>query len=115
MAWSGFTREEFVRHVRNMALLGLVLYISGILTGYVTNWVCLMLGLCALTLFFTDFFYGRTKGAAYFWFFVFIYGMGNYKPFRFPLNAEAWKLQTNDIIDWIVGGKGTMLFPGRTG
>ena len=111
MALTAFTREEFVRHVRNMALLGLVLYIGGILTGYVTNWVCLMLGLCALTLFFTDFYFGRTKGAAYFWFFVFIYGMGNYKPFRFPLNQEAWKLQTNDIIDWIVGGKGVMLFP----
>ena len=56
MALTAFTREEFVRHVRNMALLGLVLYIGGILTGYVTNWVCLMLGLCALTLFFTDFY-----------------------------------------------------------
>mgnify|MGYP000129694787 FL=1 len=111
MTLTAFTREEFVRHVRNMALLGLVLYLWGILSGYVTNWVCLMIGLCALTLFFSDFYYGRTKGAAYFWFFVFIYGLGNYKPYRFPLNAEAWKLQTNDIIDWIAGGTGTMLFP----
>lgn len=110
MARPAFTREEFVRHVRNMALLGLLLYLGGILTGYVSNWVCLMLGLCGLTLFFTDFYFGRTRGAACFWFFVFICGMGIYKPFCFPVNAEAWKLHANDMLDWVVGGKGAMLF-----
>jgi Fe-S-cluster-containing hydrogenase component 2 len=111
MMFPAFTREDFVRHLRNMAGLGLVLYIWGLLTGYVNNWVCVMIGMCALTLFFQDFYLGRTKGASYFWFFLFLYGMGNYRPYRFPLNEETWKVQTNDIIDWIAGGNGVLPFP----
>ncbi|HUT83140.1 MAG TPA: hypothetical protein VMX95_00705, partial [Thermodesulfobacteriota bacterium] len=111
MILTAFTREDFIRHVRNMAALGLVLYVMGLLTGFVTNWVCVMAGVSALTIFFTDYFLAHTRGASYFWFFLFIQGLGNFRPYKFPIDQEAWKLQTNDIIQWLAGGHGTSLLP----
>ena len=81
MNFSAFTREDFVRHVRNMAALGLVLYIWGMLTGYVTNWVCVMIAVGALTLQFEDYFRGRTRGASYFWWYLALTGFSNFFPF----------------------------------
>jgi len=111
MTLTAFTREDFIRHVRNMAALGLVLYVMGLLTGFVTNWVCVMVGVGALTIFFTDYFLAHTRGVSYFWFFLFIQGLGNFRPYKFPIDQEAWKLQTNDIIQWLAGGHGTSLLP----
>lgn len=37
MSFSAFTREDFIKHVRTMAALGLILYLWGVATGYVTN------------------------------------------------------------------------------
>ena len=111
MTLNAFTREDFVKHVRNMAALGLILYIFGILTVFTTNWVCVMVGVCVLTLFFTDYFLGHTLGASYFWIFLTIQGLSNFFPFQFPVDQEAWKLQTNDMIAWLAGGQGTPLFP----
>ena len=109
---SAFTREDFVRHVRNMAALGLVLYIWGMLTGYVTNWVCVMIAVGALTLLFEDYFRGRTRGTSYFWWYLALTGFSNFFPFQFPADQEAWKIQTNDLIAWEYGGMGTPLFSG---
>ena len=55
-----------MRHVRNMAGLGLILYVWGILTGYVPNWVCVMVAIGGMTLQFSDFYWGRTKGGGLF-------------------------------------------------
>ena len=112
MILAPFTREDFVRHLRNVAGLGLALYILGILTGYVTNWVSVMIGIGVFTLFFADHFLGHTRGTAYFWLYLFIQGLSNFRPYRFPLDQEAWKIQTNDTIAWMGGGHGTPLFPG---
>ena len=112
MSFSAFTREDFIKHVRTMAALGLILYLWGVATGYTTNWVCVMIGIGALTLFFTDYFLSHTRGASYFWIFLFLQGLSNFHPFQFPLDQEEWKLQTNDIIAWEAGGQGTPLFPG---
>ena len=111
MSFASFTREDFVRHLRNMAALGLILYLWGIFTVFVTNWVCVMIGMGVLTLFFTDYFLGHTRGTSYFWIFLTIQGLSNFFPFQFPLDQEAWKLQSNDIIAWLAGGQGTPLFP----
>ena len=102
MTFNAFTREDFVRHVRNMAALGLILYIWGILTVFTTNWVCVMVGVCVLTLFFTDYFRGHTLGASYFWIFLTIQGLSNFFPFQFPVDQEAWKLQSRDA--WTLHG-----------
>jgi polyferredoxin len=94
-----------------MAALGLVLYIWGIVTGFVTNWVSVMIGMGVFSLFFTDYFLAHPLGTSYFWFFLTIQGLSNFFPFQFPLDQEAWKLQTNDIMAWLSGGYGTPLFP----
>jgi Fe-S-cluster-containing hydrogenase component 2 len=113
MQWGAFSnRDEFVRHVRNMASLGLILYVFGILTGYVPNWLCVMIAIGSFTLQFPDYFFGRTKGAGYFWVYLSIQGFSNFFPFQFPLNQERWKVDTNDLIAWQFGGKGFELFPG---
>ncbi len=106
------SREDFVRHVRNLAGLGLVLYIWGMLTGYVTNWVCVMIAVGTLTLQFEDYFRGRTRGASYFWFYLSLTGFSNFFPFQFPADQEAWKIYTNDLIAWEYGGMGTPFFSG---
>ena len=94
-----------------MAGLGLILYVWGLLTGFVTNWVCVIIAIGAFTLFFKHYFLGHTRGTSYFWFFLFVQGLSNFFPFQFPLDQEAWKLQTNDIIAWLAGGQGTPLLP----
>ena len=106
------TKDDFMRHVRNMAGLGLILYVWGILTGYVTNWVCVMVALGGMTLQFSDFSWGRTKGAGYFWIFLAVQGFSNPMPFQFPLDAEAWKIMANKTIAWEFGGQGMPLFRG---
>lgn len=106
------TREDFTRHVRNMAGLGLVLYVAGVLTGYVPNWLCVMIAIGGFTLQFADYFYGRTKGAGYFWVYLAVQGFANFSPFQFPPDQERWKVDTNDIIAWQYGGKGIELFHG---
>ena len=94
-----------------MAGLGLILYVWGLLTGFVTNWVCVIIAIGAFTLFFKHYFLRHTRGTSYFWFFLFVQGLSNFFPFQFPLDQEAWKLQTNDIIAWLSGGQGTPLLP----
>ncbi len=111
MTLSAFTREAYVRTIRNMAALGLILYLFGVVTGFTTNWNCALIGVCVLSLFFTDYFLGHTPGASYFWFFLTLQGLSNFFPFQFPLDQEAWKLQTNDMIAWLAGGQGTPSFP----
>ncbi len=105
-------RDDFMRHVRNMAGMGLILYLWGIFTGYVPNWTCVMIAIAALTLQFADYFYGRTRGAGYFWIYLAITGFSNFFPFQFPPDQETWKIQTNEIIAWEYGGQGTPLFAG---
>jgi len=106
------TRDDFLRHVRNMAGIGLILYCVGIVTGYVPNWLCVMIAIGAFTLQFADYFYGRTKGAGYFWVYLAVQGFANFSPFQFPPDQERWKVDTNAIIAWQYGGKGTELFHG---
>jgi Fe-S-cluster-containing hydrogenase component 2 len=112
MNFGAFTsRDDFIRHVRNMALLGSVLFVWGITTGYVTNWVIVMIAIGAHSLQFADYFLGRTKGAAYFWLYLALQGFSNFSPFQFPEDQEAWKIQANKMIAWQYGGEGTPLFP----
>ena len=67
LAMGAFTsKDEFMRHVRNMEGLGLILFVWGICTGYVPNWICVMVAIGGLTLQFAEFYWGRTKGAGYF-------------------------------------------------
>lgn len=106
------TRDDFIRHVRNLAGIGLILYVAGIVTGYVPNWLCVMVAVAAFTLQFADYFYGRTKGAGYFWIFLAIQGISNFFPFQFPPDQERWKVDTNKLIAWLCGGKGSELFHG---
>jgi Fe-S-cluster-containing hydrogenase component 2 len=113
MTFTGFSgHDDFIRHVRNMTGLGLVLYLCGIVTGYVPNWICVMAAVGAMTMQFSHYFYGRTRGAGYFWVYLALQGVANFFPFQFPPDQEAWKLQTNAIIEWEYGGQGTALFPG---
>jgi len=113
MTWGAFSnRDEFVRHVRNMSALGLVLYVLGIITDYVPNWLCVMIAIGAFTLQFADYFYGRPKGSGRFWVYLSIQGFSNFFPFQFPGDQERWKIDTNDIIAWQYGGKGSELFHG---
>ena len=101
MQWGAFSnRDEFVRHVRNMAGLGLILYVLAVITGYVPNWLCVMIAIGSFTLQFPDYFLGRTKGAGYFWIYLSIQGFSNFFPFQFPGDQERWKIDTNDIIAW---------------
>jgi len=106
------TRDDFMRHVRNMAGMGFIVYIAGMLTGYVPNWLCVMIAIGGFTLQFAHFFYGRTKGAGYFWTYLAVQGFSNFSPFQFPLDQERWKIDTNKIIAWEYGGQGTELFHG---
>ncbi len=97
LAMGAFTsKDEFTRHVRNMAGLGLILYVWGILTGYVPNWVSVMIAIGGMTLQFSDFYWGRTKGGGYFWIYLAVQGFSNFMPFQFPVDAEAWKVMTNE-------------------
>ncbi len=113
LAMGAFTsKDDFMRHVRNMAGLGLILYVWGILTGYVPNWVCVMIAIGGMTLQFSDFYWGRTKGGGYFWIYLAVQGFSNFMPFQFPVDAEAWKVMTNGIIAWEFGGQGMPLFKG---
>jgi len=113
MSFGSFAaREDFIRHVRNMSGLGLMLYVIGVLIGYVPNWLCVMIAIGAFTLQFADFFYGRTKGAGSFWVYLAMQGFANFSPFQFPPDQERWKVDTNEIIAWQYGGKGTELFAG---
>lgn len=111
MTLGAFKREEFIRHVRNMAALGFCLFLWGVMTGFVTNWVCVMIAVGALTLMFSDYYLGRTRGASFFWFYLALTGFSNFFPFQFKTDQEAWKIQANEIIAWEYGGMGTPMFP----
>ena len=106
------SQEEFIRIVRNMAGMSLILYLWGVVTGYVPNWACVMIAVCALTLQFANYFYGHTKGAGYFWVYLAVTGFSNFFPFQFRPDQEEWKVQTNEIIAWEYGGQGIPLFDG---
>ena len=59
-----------------------------------------------MTLQFSDYYWGRTKGGGYFWIYLAVQGFSNFMPFQFPVDAEAWKVMTNKIIAWEFGGQG---------